>query len=93
VLLRQDGSGWHPCLEPAFAAAGLSQPAHGISIGNPASGVTGHLSPTALSADITGRAERHTCAAAPEIRAAAATFRGWAPRRACMSMSLRIAAM
>jgi hypothetical protein len=37
-LLTEDASGWHPRLEPAFAAAGLTHPAHGIPIGNPAAG-------------------------------------------------------
>jgi hypothetical protein len=39
--------------------------------------VTGHLSQTALSADITGRAERYTCVAEPAIRAAAAKLNGF----------------
>jgi hypothetical protein len=77
VWLTEDGSGWHPCLEPAFAAAGLTHPAQGIPIGDPAAGITGHLSQTALSADITGRAERYTCAAEPAIRAAAAKLSGF----------------
>lgn len=77
VWLTEDASGWHPCLEPAFAAAGLTYPAQGIPIGNPAAGVTGHLSRTALSADITGRTERYTCAAEPAIRAAAAKLNGF----------------
>jgi hypothetical protein len=77
VWLTEDASGWHPCLEPAFATAGLTCPAQGISIGNPAAGVTGHLSRTALSAEITGRAERYTCAAEPKIRAAAAKLGGF----------------
>jgi hypothetical protein len=72
VWLTEEASGWHPCLEPAFAAAELTCPAQGIPIGNPAAGVTGHLSQTALSADITGRTEHYTCAAEPEKRAAAA---------------------
>jgi hypothetical protein len=38
VWLTEDASGWHPRLEPAFAAAGLTHPAHGIPIGNPAAG-------------------------------------------------------
>jgi len=46
-------------------------------IGDPAAGVTGHLSPTALSADITRRAERFICAAEPAIRAAAAKLNGF----------------
>jgi hypothetical protein len=41
VWLTEDASGWRPCLEPAFAAAGLTDPAQGIPIGNPAAGVTG----------------------------------------------------
>ena len=28
VSLTEDASGWHPCLEPAFAAAGLTHAAH-----------------------------------------------------------------
>ena len=39
--------------------------------------MTGHLSQTALSADITGRAESYTCEAEPEIRAAAAKLNGF----------------
>lgn len=39
--------------------------------------VTGHLSRTALSADITGRTEQYTCAAEPTIRAAAAKLHGF----------------
>jgi hypothetical protein len=54
VSLAEDASGWHPCLDPAFVAAGLTHPTHGIPVGNPAVGVTGHLSQTALSAEITG---------------------------------------
>jgi hypothetical protein len=77
VSLTEDASGWHPCLDPAFAAAGLTHPAHGVLIGNPAAGVTGHMSQTALNADITGRAESYTCAAEPEIRAAAAQRGGF----------------
>ena len=77
VWLTEDASGWHPRLEPAFAAAGLTHLAQGMPIGNPAAGVTGHLSQTALSAEITGRAERYTCAAAPAIRAAAAKLGGF----------------
>jgi hypothetical protein len=77
VWLTEDASGWHPRLEPAFAAAGLTHPAHGIPIGNPAAGVNGHLSQTALSADVTGRTERYTCVAEPEIRAAAAKLGGF----------------
>lgn len=77
VWLTKDASGWHPCLEPAFAAAGLTHPAHGIPIGNPAAGVTGHLTRTALSAEITGRTEQYTCAAEPAIRAAAAKLGGF----------------
>jgi hypothetical protein len=77
VSLTEDASGWHPRLEPAFVAAGLTHPTHGIPIGNPAVGVTSHLSQTALSADITGRTERYTCAAEPEIRATAAKLNGF----------------
>jgi histidine kinase/DNA gyrase B/HSP90-like ATPase len=77
VWLTEDPSGWQPCLEPAFAAAGLTHPAHGIRIGNPAAGVTGHLSRTALSAGITGRTERCTSAAEPELRAVAANLNGF----------------
>ena len=77
VWLTEDASGWHPCMEPAFAAAGLTHPAQGIPIGKPVAGVTGHLSQTALSADITGRTERYTCAVEPEIRAAAAKLNGF----------------
>jgi hypothetical protein len=77
VWLAEDASGWHPRLEPAFAAAGLTHPAHGIPIGNPAAGVTGHLSQTALSADIAGRTERYSCAAEPDICAAAAKLNGF----------------
>lgn len=43
----------------------------------PAAGVTGYLSQTAFSAGITGRMERYTCAAEPEIRAAAAKLNGF----------------
>ena len=39
--------------------------------------MTGHLSRTALSADITGWAERFICAAEPAIRAAAAKLNGF----------------
>lgn len=77
VWLTEDASGWHPCLDPAFAAAGLTHPGQGIPIGDPAAGVTGHLSRTALSAGITGRTERYTCAAEPAIRAAAAKLNGF----------------
>jgi hypothetical protein len=77
VWLTQDATGWHPCLEPAFAAAGLTHPAHGMPIGDPAAGVTGHLSQAALSAEITGRTERYTCAAEPAIRAATAKLGGF----------------
>lgn len=77
VWLTEDASGWHPCLEPAFAAAGLTRPTQGIPIGDPAEGVTGHLSQTALSADVTGRTERYTCTAEPEIRVAAAKLNGF----------------
>lgn len=52
-------------------------PAHGILIDKPAAGVTGQLSQTALSAGITGLTERYTCAAEPEIRAAAAKLGGF----------------
>jgi hypothetical protein len=48
-----------------------------MPIGNPAAGVTGHLSQTALSADITGRTDRYTCTAEPSIRAAAAKLNGF----------------
>jgi hypothetical protein len=48
-----------------------------MPIGNPAAGVTGHLTQTALSADIAGRTERYTCAAEPTIRAAAAKLNGF----------------
>jgi hypothetical protein len=77
MWLTEEASGWHPHLEPAFAAAGLTHPAHGMPIGPPAAGVTGHLSQTALSADITGQTERYTCAAEPAIRAAAAQLNGF----------------
>jgi hypothetical protein len=39
--------------------------------------MTGHLSQTALSADISGRTQRYTCAAEPQIRAAAAKLNGF----------------
>lgn len=39
--------------------------------------MTGHLSQTALSAGITGRAERYTCAAEPTIRAVADKLNGF----------------
>jgi hypothetical protein len=52
--------GWHPRLDPAFAASGLTHRAHDIPIGNPAVGVTDHLSQTALNADISGWTERYT---------------------------------
>lgn len=39
--------------------------------------MTGHLSQTALSAGITGRTERYTCVAEPEIRAAATKLHGF----------------
>lgn len=77
MSLTEDAGGWHPRLEPAFAAVGPTHPAPGIPIGNPAAGVTGHLSQTALSAGITGRAERYTCAAESEIRAAVAKLNGF----------------
>jgi hypothetical protein len=77
VSLNEDASGRHPSLEPAFAAAGLTHAAHGIPIRDPAAGVTGHLSQTAFSVDITGRMERYTCAAEPGIRAAAAKLHGF----------------
>ena len=77
MWLTEDARGWHPCLEPAFAAAGLTCPEQGLPIGNPAAGVSGHMSRTALSVDITGRTERYTCAAEPTIRAAAAKLNGF----------------
>jgi len=77
VSLAEDASGWHPCLEPAFAAAGLTAAAHGMPVGNPAAGVTGYRSQTAFSAGLTGCMERYTCAAEPEIRAAAAKLYGF----------------
>jgi hypothetical protein len=39
--------------------------------------VTGYLGQTAFSVEITGRMERYTCAAEPEIRAAAAKLHGF----------------
>jgi hypothetical protein len=77
VWLTEDASGWHTCPEPAFAAAGLTCPAQGIPIGDPAVGVTGHLGQTALSAEVTGRTERYTCAAEPAIRTATARLGGF----------------
>lgn len=77
VSLTEDASGWHPCLEPAFAAAGLTQAVHGMPIGNSAAGVTGYLSQSEFSVDVTGCMERYTCAAEPGIRAAAAKLHGF----------------
>ena len=75
--------GWHPCLEPAFAAAGVDHPAQGIPIDNPSASVTGHLSRTALSAEITGRTERYTCAAEPTMRGRSRARRLRAHRHPC----------
>jgi hypothetical protein len=78
IWLSEDVSGWHPHLEPSFAAAGLTRPADGIPIRNPpAADVTGHLGQASLTAGITGRIERYTCDAQPEILAAAAQHGGF----------------
>jgi hypothetical protein len=55
----------------------LTHPAHGIPIGHPAAGVTGHLSRTALSAEITGRSELDTRAAEPGSCKAVAKLGGF----------------
>jgi hypothetical protein len=59
----------------AFAAAGLTHAGH--TDRDPAAGVNGHLSQTALSADVNGRTERYTCTAEPEIRVAVAKLNGF----------------
>jgi hypothetical protein len=48
-----------------------------MTIGNATAGMTGHLSRTGLSADVTGRTERYTCAAELAIPAAAAKLNGF----------------
>ena len=77
VWLSQDASGWHPHLESSFAAAGLTCPADGIPIRNPAAGRDRPSGPDLLTAGITGRIERYTCDAQPEILAAAAQHGGF----------------
>lgn len=74
VWLRRDAGGWHPCLDQAFAAAGLSHPSAGIPVGMPADGLAGSVSPDSLSASIAGwletyasRAESGICAAAQNL--------------------------
>lgn len=69
VWLGRDGDGWHPRLDPGFAAAGLTPPTAGISIGIPASGLTGRLADGCLSSGIAGRAETYQTWAEAEIRA------------------------
>jgi hypothetical protein len=69
VWLGRDGDGWHPRLDPGFAAAGLTPPTAGISIGIPASGLTGHLADGCLSTGIAGRTETYQTWAEAEIRA------------------------
>ena len=69
VWLGRDGDGWHPRLAPGFAAAGLTPPTAGISIGIPASGLTGRLADGCLSTGIADRAETYQTWAGAEIRA------------------------
>jgi hypothetical protein len=69
VWLGRDGDGWHPRLDPGFAAAGLTPPTAGISIGIPASGLTGRLADGCLSTGIAGRTETYQTWAEAEIRA------------------------
>ena len=76
-MAHRDASGWHPCLELAFAATGLTRRVQGIPIGKRTVGVTGHLSRDAVSAEITGRTGWFTCAVEPAIRADAAKLNGF----------------
>jgi hypothetical protein len=69
VWLGRDGDGWHPCLDPGFAAAGLTRLLAGISVGIPAIGLTGRLADGYLSTGIAGRAETYQTWAEAEIRA------------------------
>ena len=71
VWLVRDGGGWHPGLDPEFAAAGLVSPAAGLPIGLPAAGVSGRLAGGCLGVAIDGQEETYETWAETEIGAQA----------------------
>ena len=77
LWLARAPDGWHPCLEPSFAAAGLTPPSAGMPIRMPASGVAGRVDQTALTASVEGRTEIYGSEAEPQIRAAATELEGF----------------
>lgn len=70
VPLARDAGRWHPCLDATFASAAGSRPLARNAHPDAATGVTGHLSQTSLSARIAGREDTYRAEAGPGIRAA-----------------------